>query len=132
MNDGKLTRVVERLEGRQPRMQTEEPVEIDGRVGTRAWTRYRDARPGAIVRVLAERHDHVQPVDGTALEDRHEYFSARRVGSGSRPGEEGGREAEADEREPAVLEEDASRVHLETYRFWNSGDPSTSAMACGV
>jgi hypothetical protein len=53
-------------------MQPEEAVEIDGGIGARSRARHRDIRPQTSVFGFAERHDHVQSVDGATLEDRHE------------------------------------------------------------
>src|SRR6185437_3411980 len=88
--------------------------------------RHGDAGPRGVVLALAEWHDHVQAVDGAALEDRDQHLAPRRAGrlDGSR--EERGRESEADEREAAALEEHASGQHG-GYLRWNSGEPSVSA-----
>ena len=77
VDDRELPRVEERLERRQPRMQAEEAVEIDRRARSRPGRADRDARARLVVVALAERHDHVQSVDGAALEDRDQHPPAR-------------------------------------------------------
>ena len=72
--------------------------------------RNRDRRAVLVVRALAKWHDHVESVDGAALKDRDEDLLPR-LGGLSGPGDERRREAEADERQAAVLEEDASSHH---------------------
>ena len=109
VHDGELAALEVRLERRHARMQPEEPVEIDGTVLLVRFLN-RDRRTRAVVGLLAERHDHVQAVDGAALKDGDEHFLARlRRFGGAR--DEGGREPETHEREAAVLEENASGHH---------------------
>ena len=110
MHDRELPGVVERLERREPRVHPEEAVEIERRFGRGSGPRDRDARPRRVVVALAEWHDHVEAVDGAALEDRHEDFAPwGGFSDGAR--EKLRREAQAHERQPAVLQEYSSRDH---------------------
>ena len=112
VHDGEIARAKQRRERRQPRVEAEEAVEVDGRVAAAGRPRNRDRRPRLVVIGLAVRHDDAQAVDGSALEDGDEPLRAN--GSSLREGrarEERRREAEADEREGAVLEEDATGGH---------------------
>ena len=110
MHNGHLARVEQRLERRQPRVQPEEPIEIDRGIRRRAWFRDGERRPCGVVITLAERHDHVQAVDCATLENRNQHAPAGfRRRHGAR--QERRSKAKADERKPAVLHEDASRDH---------------------
>ena len=108
MDDRKPSSVVQGFERCKPRVQPEEAVEIESGIRAGAGRRYRDARTGPVVRVLSERHDHVQPVDRAALKDGHQDLAPRGVRRRHGPRKERRREAEADERQAAILEEDAS------------------------
>src|SRR4029079_8767204 len=114
MNDRHLPRFEQRLEWSQTRMQPEKAVEVDGRVGRCARFRDRQGGPRLVVRALAVRHDHVQTIYCTALEDGDQHFASR-VGRGHRSRQKRWREAEADEGESAVLQKDASRNHGFTF-----------------
>src|SRR6266545_4946230 len=127
MNDRELARVPQRLERCETRMQPEEAIEIDGAL-SRSWRGNADARPCGVVLALAERNDHIQPVDSAALKDRDEDLAACAAGGFHRARQECRRETEAEERQPPVLHEDASRKHA--YLLWNSGEPSVSAITC--
>src|SRR5215813_9752204 len=120
-------RVPERLERPEPRMEPEETVEIDRslRIG-RTWNR--DARARRVVLALAERYHHVEAVDRAALEDRDEDLAPHRGRGLDGARQERRREAQAEEGQPSVLHEDASREH--GYLLWNSGDPSVNAAIC--
>src|SRR5262249_54891395 len=84
----------------------------------------------------AERHHHVEAVHRAALEDRDEDLAAHRRRGLDRPREKCRREAEAEEGQPSILHEHASREH--GYLLWNSGDPSVStatwfgSVACAI
>ena len=101
-------RVPERLERLQPRVESEEAVEIDRGVFADARPGDRDARPRAVVLGFAERHDHAQAVHGAALKDRDELLARARPSLRERRArEERRREPEAHQRERAVLQEDS-------------------------
>ena len=110
VNDRQLVALEIRVKRGHARMQAEEAVEID-RAVTLVRLRNRDRRPRAVVRLFAERDDHVEPVDGAALEDRDQDLLAR-LGCLGRARDELRRESEAHEREAAVLEEYASSHHV--------------------
>ena len=131
VNRGEALVVPELLERRETRVQAEMAVEIYDRVGGN-----RDARPLLIIRRLAMRDDHVQSVDGAALEEANERRTVgrsdgRTAGCEGRAREEEWIEAEAHQRQPARLHEDASR---DGHCFWKSGPPkarpTASARAC--
>ena len=114
MDDGQLPRVPERLERLQPGIESKEAVEIErARRSVRRPGRCdRDARPRAVILLVAERHDHVEAVDRAALKDGDEPLRPRGRARGKRRArQERGRKPEADQRERAVLQEDSSRSH---------------------
>jgi hypothetical protein len=110
MDDGQLMCVEESLQRREARMHPEEAVEIVRGVSTGSRPRDRDARPRGVIRFVAERDDHVESVDGAPLKHRDEHAASRRR-RGHRAREELRREAEADERQSAVLQEHSSGDH---------------------
>src|SRR5262245_64841395 len=101
-------------------METEKAVEVD-RAAIRSWRRNRDGGPQAVVLAVAVRHDHVEPVDGAALEERDQQLAPRaRCRRGAR--EERWGEADGEHRHCSRLDEQASGVH--GYFLWKSGEPS--------
>ena len=100
VNHGQFAAVVDRLERRQPRVEGEEAVEIEPGVGA-ARPGNGDCRAALVIRALAVRHDHVEPIHRAALEDGDEQFLARRAGC-CRARKKRRRKSEADQREPAV------------------------------
>src|SRR5690242_19977028 len=105
-------------------MDAEEPVEIE-RAALCAGLRNRDRWAVLVIGALTERDDHVETVDGAALEDGNQDLLAgpRRL---RRARDERGGKAQADERRAAVSEKDSSRHHGRdpfgsNYLFWNSG-----------
>src|SRR5204862_3152653 len=103
VNDRQLARIPERLERRQPRIESEEAVEVDGGVvgGPRAL--YGDARTRAIVLIVTDRHNHAEAIHGAPLKDRDEPLRPRGCARRKRRSrQEGWREAETDQRERAV------------------------------
>ena len=67
--------IVKRLERRQRRMQPEESVEIDRAAGNVAQRlRNRDRGPHRVVSFLAVRHDDVQSVSSSTLEQADQHF----------------------------------------------------------
>ena len=101
VDDGEVSRVVERLEGIERGMQTEESVEIDDLL-------LRDGNAGAhgVVVLLAIGHDDVETVSGAALKDDDE--AARRSSRLSENGahEEAGDGGGAGKGERAFVEEE--------------------------
>ncbi len=120
MDDRESVLLPEGLQRRHAGVQAEEAVEIErSAVATAPRLGNRDRRPRRVVRPLAERHHHVEAVDGPALEDRDQDLAALRTGGrGTR--DEAGREPEADERQPTISQEDASGNHL-SLRPWAVG-----------
>ena len=112
MDDRQRALVPEWLERTKPRVEAEEAVEIDcgdGGIAVRAGPRNRDARARAVVLAVAERHDDAQAVDGAALKDRDELPGAPAAAlCVRRARQERRREAQADQRERAVLEKDSA------------------------
>src|SRR5262245_47852057 len=76
MNDRQSLRIPQRLERAQTRMQTEEAIEIHGRINVSV-LRFRNGDVGSqvVVVVLTKRNDHVQTIDCTTLKDRNESLS---------------------------------------------------------
>src|SRR5262249_61317493 len=72
VHDRQLAAIPQRLERLEPRVEAEEPVEIDRRALAGVRARDGDARPRAVVLALTERDDDVEAVHGAALEDRDE------------------------------------------------------------
>src|SRR3954447_26022969 len=128
MHDRHLMRVEQRLQWRESRMQSEEAIEIDGGPLRPAGSGDRERRPRRVIGAFAERDDHVQPVDRAALKDGDEH-AAPRVGSGDGSRQKRGSKFQADERQPAILQKDASGDH-DRHLLWNSGEPRSSATAC--
>src|SRR3954469_13324529 len=128
MHDGHLTRVEQRLQRRQARMQAEEAVEIDRGFLRTAGSGNGERRPSRVICAFAERDDHVEPVDSAALKncDKH---PPPRVGCGNRARKERRSKPQTHERQPAILQKDASGDH-DRYLLWNSGEPRSSATAC--
>jgi hypothetical protein len=71
-----LTCVVHRLERRQPRMQPEATVEIEGAL-TLAGTRDRDRGTCSVIVFVAMRHDDVQTIRGAAQKYAQQDLGAR-------------------------------------------------------
>src|SRR6516165_11089844 len=67
MDDGEVSCIVERLEGVERRMQTEEAVKVYD-----LFLRDRDAGAHRVIVLLAPGNDDVEAVGGSALEDDHE------------------------------------------------------------
>ena len=112
VDDRELPRLPERFQRLQPRVETEEAVEIERRAVARAGTSDRDARASSVVLALAERHDDAEAVDGAALKDRDQLLRAAVPARGERrPRQKGWREPERDECERAVLQKYASGCH---------------------
>jgi hypothetical protein len=88
-------------------VQAEETVEIDSAI-SHVGGRDCDARARRVVVAFAERHDHVQPVNRAALENRDQHLAARRTSGFDRSFEERWRESNAHQRHAAMLEEYAS------------------------
>ena len=112
-------------------MQAEMAVEIHDVGG-----RNRDARALLVIGRLAVWDDHVQSVDGAALEEANERrmvgrSAGRTACCEDRPCKKQRIEAQAHEGEPARPHEDASR---DGHCFWKSGPPrarpTASARAC--
>src|SRR5437764_5551825 len=116
-------RIPERLQRRQPWVQAEEAIEVDGAFGI-VRRRNRDAWARRVVVAFAERHDHVQTVHRAALEDRNQDLPPSSASGFDRAREKRGRKSQTEKRQPPVLHEDASRDH--GYLLWNSGEPSVS------
>src|SRR5262249_10579913 len=117
---------IEREQGLEGGVETEEAVEVERRVlGAAARSGYRDRGAQRAVRALAVGDDGVEPVASATLEDRHERLATpeRLTGRGG-PDESLGGEAERHQSQPRRLEKDAARGHC--YFLWNSGEPSTS------
>ena len=102
-----LPRIEQRLQRRKAGVQPEESVEIDGGIFRPAGGRNRQRRASGIVGALAERHDHVEPVDGAALENRDQYTPPR-VCCSDCSRQKRWSEAKTDEGQPAVFEKDAA------------------------
>ena len=87
-------------------MEAEEAVEIDARRRRRRPAARSRCRPRAVVVGLAERHDHVQAVDGAALEDRDEQLRpAGGAGRAAVRARNDGAKPRLTQRERAVLSE---------------------------
>src|SRR5262249_17812300 len=115
----------------QPRVETEEPVEIERAVFSVGRPGNRDAGPRLVVLGFAERHNDVQAVDGAALEDRDQPARPPRSIRGERGArEKRRREAEAHEGEGAVLEKHSPGQH--GHFLWKSGPPSASARSLSL
>src|SRR5260221_13444935 len=105
MDDREIAAIPQRLERRQPRVESEEPVEVDCRPVAAVGPRDRDRRPGSIVVVLSVRNDDAQAIDGTALKNRNQLFrTTYRAGGKRGPREERRREPEAHQRERSVFQ----------------------------
>jgi hypothetical protein len=92
-------------------MEAEKSVEIQC-AALRARSRDRDGRAGRVIGALPKRHDHVEAVCRTALEDGNQNLLAGLRGlCGAR--NERRRESETDEGRAAILEKDASSHHVE-------------------
>ena len=77
MHDGQLSPGIKALQSRKPRVEGEEAIQIDRRLVAGPWSRNCNRRTGRIVLALAERYDHVQPIDRPAQEDRYQDLSTR-------------------------------------------------------
>ena len=97
-DNGELLRIVNRLQGRKGRVQTEHAVQVDGGFGSAVGTRDGDRRPHFVIALFAVRDDDVQTVHSPTLEDRDQNFLARRrrVRCIERPGKPRRRGADAD------------------------------------
>src|SRR5688572_7669298 len=76
MHDGKLPAIPDRLERRQPRMESEEPVQVERALLPAVWPPDRNRRPRAVVVGFAMRHDHAETVHRAPLKDRDELLRA--------------------------------------------------------
>ena len=74
MDDRQALVVPQRFEGRQRGVQAELAVEVNDRSLAFSRTRQGESGPQAVVAVIGVGHDHVQAVNGAALEKRHEDF----------------------------------------------------------
>ena len=92
-------------------MQPKKPVQVHRCAFTLAGSRDRDRWPHPVVIRFAERHDHVQAVNRTALKDGDEQLRASRFSGGSGPGEKRWREPEGDHRQAARFEKNPSGDH---------------------
>ena len=77
VHDRQLSRVVNRLQRPKRRVQAEQAVEIDGRIGRAVRARNRDGGPQIVIALLAVRDHDVQSVHRAALEDRDQDFLSR-------------------------------------------------------
>src|ERR1039457_5409187 len=128
-------------------MQTEKAVKIDRRaLAALPRPRNRDGRPNSVVILFAERHNHVQAVGSSALEEHDELFLVRHRSGRHGTLEKCGNRAHADHCHAAAFQENAPRnIHghsplppaaikttgngsafVSSHRRWNSGEPSTS------
>ena len=73
VHDGEMPLLPERLKRRQRRMQSKEAVEIDHRLARNV-----DAGPHRVILRLGVRHDDVQSIGRTALEDHDQALGAAR------------------------------------------------------
>src|SRR5215510_8247568 len=128
--------VPERLQGREARVQAKVPVQVD-----HVLRGDRDARALLVVQPLAMRHDHVEPIDGAALEEANQNWKVGRLDGGTARGEcctrqEQRIKAQAHQREPTCFDEDTPIDHLgslrptvQPYCLWKSGPPNASPTA---
>src|SRR6266404_814619 len=124
VHDRQLAAIPQRLQRGETRIEAEETVEIECAVRAAGRPADGDSRPGPVVVGLTVRHDDAQAVDRAALEDGDELCRAPgRAGGERRACEKRRREAEADQRERAVLQEDPSGCH----GFTVSETPGTPA-----
>ena len=127
MNDRKVLVVENRFQGRERRMQSEEPIEVDcGFFHAPAWFGNRNLRTQIVIMTITERHHHRDTIRGASLKDRdHDgmFFGApsillsqrrahqeRRHGRITRQGESGG------------FQKITTR-NCHVYLIWNSGEP---------
>ena len=104
MDDGEMALVIERLEGREGGMETEESIEVDDLV-----LRNGDAGAHRVVVLFAIRDDDVEAVGGATLEDDDEAAIGRRRALGEDGADEkSGDRRGARERESAFVEEEAA------------------------
>ena len=108
-----MLRVEHRLQRRKRGMQPEESIEIDRGVFAAVRPRDGDGRAQIVIRLLAVRHDNVQPVRGAALEDRHQYLFPRRwrVRGIQRPLQPQRRRAHADHRQRRITKKNTPIRH---------------------
>ena len=101
MNRGEALRVPQRLERREPRVESEIAVQVeDITLG------YGDAGPFSVIDRIAMRHDHGEPVDSAPLEQTHQDWAAARETDRRKPM---GGEGRSGESQASGLHEVASR-----------------------
>ena len=76
VDNRQMPRVEHRLERRERRVQSEESVQIDGRIGRAVRFGNGDGGPQFVIALLSEGNHHVQAVHGAALEDGDQDFLA--------------------------------------------------------
>src|SRR5687768_8483086 len=131
MHRSKEAAIVQRLERRERRMQSEESIQVDRRVArdracdTRG-TRNGNGGPEGVVGLVSVRHDHVECVRRTALKEadqRLAFRSPQKLGAERGATEKARAQAKCYNGQCAGFYE-CSAFHVCLYRRWNSGDPS--------
>lgn len=108
VNRGEHAALPERAERRKCGMQTEEPIQVERRLCPRAGPRNGDGRTKRVVIGVRVRHDHVQRVGGSPLEENDQDLPARsqaQLAGERRASQEARTETERDERECAGAKE---------------------------
>src|SRR5579864_3751395 len=110
LNNRELTRMKERLERLEARMEAEKAIEVERRLFAAA-LRLRNGNRGtqAIIVWLGERNDYVETVHGAALEEDNELFLIRGGSSGDGALQERRHCSHADHGDAAALEEHPTR-----------------------
>src|SRR6266851_812790 len=121
--------VPDRPERRERRVQAEEAVQVEGRIGhARGRAGDRDVAARGIVVGVAVRDDHAEAVHRAPLEDGDQDLRPGRAPlREGRAHEESGRPAQREQGERPALHERSPRAARHGYRRWNSGEPRTSA-----